>query len=435
MSPLDRSPEIAVVGGGAVGLTVALELARRGAHPALLERSPDLSSSCSAGSAGLLSPAHSTPLSTSGTLREGLKHLLRNDSPFAIRPRPELVPWMVRFALACRTDRVQAATALIRDLSITSLDLHMKLAEEGLDTGFTVRGAINAYATEAGFAAGVAEARSLAGAGIESQILDPDELVELEPAIAPGSLGGVYYPQEAHCEPERFVNAIAGAAVAAGATIHTGVELLDLRIEPSGAIRLDTTAGELRPRHVVLANGAAVARFGRPIGLYIPVQGAKGYHVDLAPGVADPLIPVYLQEARVIATPFDNRLRLAGTLELTGLDTTVDPLRVRATLDAGVRALKGIDPGRVIEVWRGIRPCTPDGLPIVGRSPRSADVVVVTGHAMKGLHLAPATAELVADLVEGLELDPRFAPFRPERFDHPLGGLNWSYRRRMEAAR
>jgi D-amino-acid dehydrogenase len=127
-------------------------------------------------------------------------------------------------------------------------------------------------------------------------------------------------------------------------------------------------------------------------------------------------LPVYLQEARVIATPFEDRLRLAGTLQLTGLDMKVDRVRVGATLNAGVRALRGVDAVRVTEVWRGIRPCTPDGLPVVGRSERLANVVFATGHAMKGLHLAPGTGRLVAQILADEEPMHDLAPLSPDRF-------------------
>jgi D-amino-acid dehydrogenase len=123
-----------------------------------------------------------------------------------------------------------------------------------------------------------------------------------------------------------------------------------------------------------------------------------------------------VQEARVIATPFEDRLRLAGTLQLTGLDMRVDRVRVGATLNAGVRTLRGIDASRVTEVWRGIRPCTPDGLPVIGRSERLANAVFATGHAMKGLHLAPGTGRLVAQILAGEEPMHELAPFSPDRF-------------------
>jgi D-amino-acid dehydrogenase len=212
------------------------------------------------------------------------------------------------------------------------------------------------------------------------------------------------------------MRATAEAAEDAGATILTHAEVFDLRVHGDRVTVLETALGEMRPREVVVANGAWAAKLARRAGISLPVEGGKGYHVDLGRADADPRLPVYLQEARVIATPFEDRLRLAGTLQLTGLDMRVDRVRVGATLNAGVRALRGIDAARVREVWRGIRPCTPDGLPVIGRSERVANVVFATGHAMKGLHLAPGTGRLVAQVVAGEEPMHDLAPLSPDRF-------------------
>jgi D-amino-acid dehydrogenase len=425
MSQQWRSPEVAVVGAGSIGLMVALELTRRGARPVVLERAGDVLSGCSGGSAGLLSPAHSTPLATPGAVREGLRHMLRRDSPFSMRPRPGLLLWLLRFMAAARPSQVLAGTEWLRQLSFSSLKLHQALAAEGLDTGLRSLGAINVYETEAAFAAGRAEAAALAAHEIKSQVLGPEEARALEPALSDRVVGAVLYPEEAQCEPERFLRAAIEAATAAGAVVRTRAEVFDVRVHAGRVTALETTAGEVRPHQVVVANGAWAAGLSRRMGLFLPVEGGKGYHLDLEQAGSDPVIPVYMQEARVIATPFEDRLRLAGTLQLTGLDMRLDRVRVAATLNAGVRTLRGIHPGRVTEVWRGIRPCTPDGLPVIGRSARIGNVVFATGHAMKGLHLAPATGSLVADLVTGQTPMHDVTPFSPDRFGELGRASRW----------
>lgn len=416
MSVDPRAPEVAIVGAGSLGLMTALELTRRGLRPVILERGADVLSGCSPGSAGLLSPAHSTPLSTPSAVREGLRHMLRRDSPFSMRPRPQLVPWLMRFMLAARQDRVRAGTELIRDFSFASLELHKRLAEEGLDTGLEILGALNVYESEKAYAAGVVEAEDLSTHGIKTQVMSTEEVREFEPALSDRVVGGVFYAEEAQCDPERFMLAVAAAAVDAGAVLCTRAEVLDAKVSRGRVVSLDTTIGEVRPDQLVVANGAWTVELSRQLGLRIPLQGGKGYHVDLTPARTDPSVPVYLQEARVIATPYGDRLRLAGTLQLTGLSMRMDQARVRATLGSGMRTLRGIDAGRVTEVWRGIRPCTPDGLPILGRSERLQNVVFATGHAMKGLHLAPETGRVISQVVLGEEPTRDLAPFSPDRF-------------------
>jgi D-amino-acid dehydrogenase len=415
-----RYPDVAIVGAGSLGLMTALELARRGVRPVILERGADVLSGCSAGSAGLLSPAHSTPLTTPAAVREGLRHLLRRDSPFSMRPRPSLIPWLLRFFLSARSSNVTRGTALIRDFSVASLRLHERLVAEGLDTGLEQLGALNTYETERAYEAGIAEAELLSAAGIKSQLMTAHEARTFEPALSERVVGGVFYPEEAQCDPERFMVSVARAAQDAGAILCTRAEVLDATIVDGRVASLETTIGEVRPGEVVVANGAWTAELSRRLGLRIPIQGGKGYHVDLTPSAGDPLVPVYLQEARVIATPYENRLRLAGTLQLSGLSMRLDRVRVRATLGSGMRMLRGIHEARVIDVWRGIRPCTPDGLPILGRTRRLRNVVLATGHAMKGLHLAPETGRVIARVVLGEDPGRDLIPYDPDRFR--LGG-------------
>jgi D-amino-acid dehydrogenase len=411
-----RTPAVAIVGAGSLGLATALELAARGVRPVIFERAPDVLSGCSAGSAGLLSPAHSMPLSTLAAVREGLSHMLKRDSPFSMRPHPRLVPWLVRFIYAGRREQVTAATSLIRDFSFASLDLHKKLAASGLDTGFETKGAINVYETEKGHAGGIAEAEELRGHDIDSVVMTAREARGFEPALSQQIVGGVFYPDEAQCDPERFMVAIAKAAVDAGAILRTRAEVLDAEVVHGRVTKLHTAIGEIRPEQIVVANGAWTVRLSRQLGLPLPVQGGKGYHLDLESRPSDPSVPVYMQEARVIATPYSDRLRLAGTLQLTGLSMRLDEVRAEATLKAGERILHGIGRARVVEVWRGIRPCTPDGLPILGRSERLDNVIFATGHAMKGLHLAPETGKVVAQAVLQEEPTRDLAPFSPDRF-------------------
>jgi D-amino-acid dehydrogenase len=416
MSDDIRRPEVAIVGAGSLGLAIALELAHRGVRPVILERAPDVLSGCSAGSAGLLSPAHSTPLSTRGAVREGLLHMLKKDSPFSMRPDPRLVPWLLRFMLAVGDTQVRESTDLIRDFSFASLALHRKLSESGVDSGLETLGALNIYETEKGYSEGIVEAEGLAAFGIKSQVMTAGEARDFEPALSHRVVGAVFYPDEAQCDPVRFMIAMANAAVEAGAILCTRAEVLGAKVSAGRVVSLDTAIGEIRPEQVVVANGAWTVQLSRQLGIRLPVEGGKGYHLDLKPAKTDPAIPIYMQEARVIATSYGDRLRLAGTLQLTGLSMKVEPTRVQATFGSGVRTLQGIDTSRITQVWRGIRPCTPDGLPILGRSHRLHNVVFATGHAMKGVHLAPETGRVIAQVVLDDEVTRDLTPFSPDRF-------------------
>jgi D-amino-acid dehydrogenase len=412
---MSANPDVLVVGGGAVGAVSALELARRGARVTLLERGAQLAAGCSAGSAGLICPSHSYPLAGPAALRNGIRWMVRRDSPLYVRPRPAILPWLARFAAASTPARAEAGMRLVRSLSLASLELHAALPRAGVDTGFTRAGVLNVYETEAGFATGRREAELHAGAGLRSERADPERAKALEPALAGPFAGVVFYPDEAHCDPEQFVRAVGAAAAEAGARIRPGVEVLALRRDGSRAVALDTTVGPLAAGTVVVAAGAWTPELVRELGIFVPVEGGKGYHVDLEAGDGDPGVPVFLQEARVIATPLPGRLRIAGTLELSGLDLGVDRVRLEAILRASRRVLR-LGGRRVIEVWRGLRPCAPDGLPILGRPPGLDSVVLATGHSMMGLTLAPVTGRLVAEIAAGETPSHDVSALRPDRF-------------------
>ena len=414
------TPDVLVVGGGAIGASIAYEVARTGATVRLVERGPRLADGCSYGSAGLICPSHSAPLATPAALRQGIVWMFKRSSPLYLKPRPAVVPWIARFTAAATPGRARAGTAVIRELSRASLALHAALADAGLDTTFERRGILNAYETDSGLVAGTEEAAAAREAGLRVETLDAAGAREVEPALSGAVRGGVLYPDEAHCDPVRFVEAVGNAAAERGARIETGVEVQRLHAPDGRVERVETTAGVFAPGTVVLAAGAWTPRLARDAGVYVPVEGGKGYHVELAPGERPLRVPVFMQESRVIATPYPDRLRLAGTLELAGLDLSIDPVRVEAIVASARRNLSTLPAGEPRGVWRGLRPCAPDGLPIVGRPARVENLILATGHAMMGLTLAPVTGRLVAELVTGREPSHDLAPLSPDRFKRLL---------------
>lgn len=393
-SAADR-PDVVVVGAGAVGVATALELARRGAAVTVVERGPGPASGSSYGNAGVVGTTHVVPLASAQAVRDGLRWMFRRNSPFSLRPRPAAAPWLARFLLAARTSRYERSAGLLHELATESLELHRELGRT-FDTGFVQRGFLDVFETPSAFEA----AREHGPHGAGTEILDGADAQELCPQLAAPPAGALFSPADAHCDPERFVAALAAAAVEAGVVIRAGVEALAVRRRPGGNV-LWTTAGELLAGDIVLAAGAWSPALAAGLPLRLPVQGGKGYHVDLEPAGGDTRMPVWFAECRTVATPLARGLRLTGMLQLAGTDMSVDHGRVDAIFCSARRLLRGVEGRRVTSVWRGLRPCSPDGLPIVGRVPGAERVIVATGHGMWGLQLAPVTARLVAGAVCG----------------------------------
>lgn len=411
---MSGADDVVVIGGGAIGACAALELARRGAKVTLLERGPRLASGCSEGNAGLICPSHAEPLASRAALVEGLRSLFDRDGPVALHPRPALAPWVARFVAACTPTQERAGTRAIRSLSLASLLQHEQLARE-LATGVERRGTLNVYETEERFEHG-RRAAERAKADMRSEIMVGADASALEPALRGPVAGAVYYPDELSGDPLAFVEAIGRAAEAAGVAVRTGVEVRALSASGRRIDRLETSAGAYAAGTVVLAAGVWSPRLAGRLGLSIPVVSGKGYHLDYAGAEGDPRVPLFLQEARVVVTPLPGKLRLAGTLELGGLDRSLNDRRLEAVRRAGIRRVHGLDGRNVIHRWSGLRPCAPDGLPIVGRPRAYANLVVATGHAMLGFTLAPVTGVLVADIVTGTQPSEDVTLLDPDRF-------------------
>jgi D-amino-acid dehydrogenase len=387
------TPDVIVVGAGVIGAACAYELAGAGARVTVLERGGGWGEGCSWGNAGLIVPSHARPIAAPENLRAGLGWMLRRSSPFGLRVRPALAPWLARYLRASTPARAAAGERLQRELSVESLGLLRELSDAGIDAGFAERGMLAVYTDHPDAAA--AEAASETGRARGAQLLTFAQARELEPALTGAVRAGVLFPHEASCDPARLVRALGAAAIERGAELRTGTEVRSLR--------------ELRAGHVVLAAGAWSGALAATAGVRLPMQGGKGYAVDWD---ALPLRrPLYLHDQRCVANPLDDRVRLTGGLILDGLDERFDPRRAQAVRAAAAKVLNLRSEPRL--VWHGLRPCTPDGLPVIGAR---NGVILATGHGMLGVTLAPLTGRLVAGLVAGRADHPALGPLSPERF-------------------
>ena len=415
---MDRDADIAVIGGGAIGLWAAYFLHRHGRTVTVLDRD-EIGAACSWGNAGYVSPSHVIPLAAPGVVTQGLGWLLDPESPFYIKPRLnlELGRWLWQFVRAGTAAHVERSAPIFADLGLRSVAAYAALAET-LDIGFEPSGLMMLHRTDAGRAKNQALTDAARAVGLDVDVLDSDAVQALEPTVADG-IGGIFFPQDAVVDPARMTAALHRHLEAEGVRFLSHTEVTGAERRGDAITSLQTTQGELCPETVVLAAGSWSAAFGKRLGLRLPVQPAKGYSITVMPEGARPRVPVLLTEAKVAVTPLpDGRLRFAGTLELAGLDARINTRRVASILRAVPDYLEPFDriEADPAEAWAGFRPCTPDGLPIIGRADDISNLVVATGHAMLGISLAPATGALVAALAadEKPPFDP--SPFRLSRF-------------------
>jgi D-amino-acid dehydrogenase len=418
-----------VIGGGAVGVCAAWYLARDGWRVTLLERA-EVGEGCSFGNAGLVVPSHSIPLAAPGAWQLGLRWMLRRNAPFRLRPRADvdLARWLWAFVRSCTEAHVARSLPLLSAMSYASLRLWRELAAlPGFDFGYREEGMLMVYRTAAAFEAAGREARRLRSYGVGARVLDAAATLESEPSLRGDRIAGsVCFPDDAQLVPDLFVKGLAERARAEGVEIVTSADVLGFERRNGGILAARTSVGDFPADEFVLAAGAASDRLARRLGLRLGIESGKGYSVTFDRISWRPRRPLMLGEDRLAITPMGERLRLSGTLELAADDLAVDRRRALALLNVAGRWLEGLPPAAEgTEIWTGLRPCTPDGLPVVGRSRGLRNLAVATGHAMLGVSLAPITGRLIRQLLGGEKTDFPLEPLSPDRF-----GTGWYTARR-----
>ncbi len=418
---MQREVDVLVIGGGVIGICSAHFLSCLGRQVVVVERG-EVCSGSSHGNAGLIVPSHSVPLAAPGMVRKGLKWMFNPESPFYIKPRldRELVSWLWQFNRASSAKRMRRSMEIIRDLSLASVELYKDLAHnEGLDFAFEHRGLLMVARGDKALEEIIKEGQFLGAAGLEVEILSAARVQEMVGGSRIEVAGGVYYAQDAHIVPDRFVKGLAQYVQKQGVEVLAQTEVLEFATEGDAVSLVRTTRGDFRAREVVLSGGSWSAALGRDLGLRLPIQPAKGYSVTFKRPPSAPDIPVLMADAKVGVTPMGDWLRFAGTLELAGMDLSVNQRRVQAILRAVPLIMPDVDLGylELVEVWRGLRPCTPDGLPLLGRSSRYANLIVAAGHAMIGMSMGPVTGKLVAEVAAGEAPSLDISALSVERFN------------------
>jgi D-amino-acid dehydrogenase len=250
----------------------------------------------------------------------------------------------------------------------------------------------------------------------DPEVLDGEGMRRFEPSLSRSVAAGFFLPQECYVDPVALTAALHRANVAEGVTIREAEAVIGFERAGTRVRSVMTNTGAYPVDDVVVAAGAWTGRFlERTLDLSLPIQAGKGYSFTVRPQ-RPPLRPLSLHEARVAVTPAGDRMRLAGTMEFSGLNDRIDPRRIAAISASASRFLEGGTPPERRDEWAGMRPLLPDGLPVIGRLRRSTNVVVATGHGMLGITQGAITGELVARHVAHVEVAPEFAAFAPSRF-------------------
>lgn len=416
MSP-SRAPDVLILGGGVIGLSIGLAALRAGRSVTLVEQR-SVGSAASHGNCGTITPSH-LPLHAPGTLAKGLKWMLRPDAPLRIRPSldPALLGWLAAFAKRCNA-RDYLATAQVKAtlLKASRARLEALVADEQLACEFERSGTLYVYRDAAAFEHAAADARLLPELGIACETLSGDAVRAREPALNASVVGAHFHPGDARLRPDRYSAELARVVRAAGGVIEEQTTVEGFVVDGGRITSVATSRGPRSGRDVVLALGAWSPLLGRQLGLKLPIQPGKGYSITYSRPALAPVTPMVLKERSVCVTSWASGYRLGSTMEFAGYDTTLNRVRLDALARGAAEYL--LDPvgPTVEEEWYGWRPMTPDDLPILGRAPNLANLVLATGHGMLGVSLSAITGQLIAELLCGRTPALDLAPYAPGRF-------------------
>lgn len=409
--------KVAVIGAGMVGLSTAWFLQEHGVEVEVLDRD-GVAAGSSWGNAGWITPGLSTPLPDPAVLSYGIQAVISPASPVyvPVTGDPRLLRFLATFARNStmrRWSRSMRALVPINECALPAFDV---LAEGGVTSpAHEATSFIAGYREESETDFLLTELEHIAASGqdVGFEKLTGDQVRAAEPTFSDEIGAGVRLLGQRYLNPIEFVASLADSVRARGGTIREGSRVTGITEEAKG-VRLEIAqeGTDLYDR-VIVATGTWLDELARPFGVRTHVQAGRGYSFS-APIDHAPKGPVYLPSQRVACTPLGDRLRVAGMMEFRPPEAPLDQRRVEAIVDATRPFLTGVDLDDRQDEWVGSRPCTADGLPLIGAT-SSPRVHIAGGHGMWGMTLGPATGQLLAKAMVTGRAAPELTPFDPLR--------------------
>lgn len=412
--------KITIVGGGIIGLSAAFYLLQDGHEVTIIDKGAE-SNNCSFGNAGYISPSHFIPLASPGIVAQGLKWMLSSTSPFYIKPRLDisLIKWGLTFWSKANAKTVAKSAPHLNNILQYSRDLTIEMDQVlGGKMELHTDGCFMLYRKES---TGEHERHLCHEAkqyNIEARMLDKDELRVMEPNHEINALGAAYYPIDCHLHPIKTMQELQNYCIDRGVNIMYQTEVVGFKQKEGKVKQVKTNKGDIDCDHLVVASGSWLPITAKQLGLSLLLQPGKGYSTTYRNVANNINYPAILVDDRVAMTPLGNDLRIGGTMELSGYNHHINMNRVKPIVAAVNNHYTDfqLPVPDIKDVWAGLRPCTPDGLPYVGRSPKHQNVIIAGGHAMVGISLAAGTGKIVSDIIENRKTAIDIQAFKVARF-------------------
>jgi D-amino-acid dehydrogenase len=413
------SKNIIIIGGGIIGLSTAYYLQKEGHQVTVIDRS-DFTSGASYVNAGYITPSHFIPLASPGIITQGIKWMFNASSPFYVKPRldADFLKWTWAFKKSANAKKVAASIPVLKDINLLGRDLYEDIkASNDFNFHYERKGLMMYYQSDKVGEHEWEVGKKAIQEGLHAEHLTSmDAIRKYEPTANLNVKGAVYFDCDAHMTPTDFMPEMVAYLKLKGVQILAHEEVKDIEVDNQVISKVITDKETYTADEVVLAAGSWSPLLTKKLGLKIPIQAGKGYRINVT-RETNITIPSILCEAKVAVTPMNGFTRFAGTMEISGINHEINPVRVNAIAKAAESFYNGLEISNNEKELAacGLRPCSPDGLPYIGKSSKCTNLTIAAGHAMMGWSLGPVTGKLVAEIISNKKTSLDLAPFSPDR--------------------
>lgn len=413
-----------VLGAGVVGVSTAYYLAKAGHQVTVVDRQPGAGLETSFANGGQISAEHVEPWADPAALMTILTSIGRADAPLAFRIRADLDQWRwgLQFFRNCTSARARRNTERNLKLSFYSRGLLQELRTE-IDINYDLGtgGILEIFDDPEEFEQARRYAEEMKAFGYEKQALDPAGCIGIEPALeskGPELAGGIFTPGDEVGDAHAFSQNITDICTDLGVTFLFDTAIEKLNMVGSGIGSVDTSKGQLTADAIIVSMGSYSPKLLKPLGLRVPIYPAKGYSVTIPVSGSNsaPKISITDSNHRMVFTRLGDRLRVAGTAEIIGYDTTINERRARSLLDVTMAQFPGCGDAEKAEFWTGLRPLTPDGVPIIGAT-KFDNLYLNTGHGTYGWTMACGSGKAISDIISGKQPEIDMSVYSLSRFN------------------
>ncbi|MEP6583044.1 MAG: FAD-dependent oxidoreductase [Ginsengibacter sp.] len=415
-----KKENVVIVGGGITGLCTAYYLLKSGYQSTVVDTG-DISDGCSFGNMGFLSPSHFIPLASPGIIAEGFKHMLNNKSPFYIKPRlnRRFLQWGMHFYKSSTQQIVDKNTPALNGLLLLSRRLMNEIRDDIGDV-FDMQeiGCMMMCRSQDTLNHELRLADKAETLGLSLERLNSSQVQELEPEVEVKVAGAILFKDDAHIDPGKFMIAMKQYLEKNGVIFRlftkvTGFEKNDEKIKA-----VITDQGTIKTDNIVLSSGSWLPVVAKMLDVTLLMEPGKGYSYTYDHIEKNIRYPAILVDGRCAITPWKNKLRIGGTMEISGFNSKILVNRMKGIYDSVTSFYPGlkIDFPAKDKIWTGFRPLTPDGLPYIGKVNAYTNLVIAGGHAMLGISEGAGTGKIVSDIINKKNIEMNISAFKPDRF-------------------